>query len=138
MKSIGMKIFLAMGILLAALTQQRCNKEKTSSSCYKGRLEIKGICSNYTIKLLEGNLDPATIEASWTDPNTGKTYNNVFALGSPCSFPASLKEGDEFYFSLAAPVQNCAVCKAYYPKPAKALAITVLDKPCHDSSPSHR
>ena len=133
----GLKIFLALGVLLTAFSQQRCNKEKPAGTCYKGRLEVKGICSNYTIRVLEGNIDPSKVEASWTDPNTGKTYRNVFALGSPCSFPASLKEGDEFYFTLQSPVQNCAVCEAYYPKPAKALAIAVLDKPCYDTSPTH-
>ena len=137
-KSMGLKLVFALGVLLTAFSQQRCNKEQPAGTCFKGRLEVKGICSNHTITVLEGSIDPATVEASWTDPNTGKTYSQVFALGSPCSFPASINEGDEFYFTLQAPVQHCAVCEAWYPKPSKALAITVLDKPCYDSSPSHR
>ncbi|MDQ3278124.1 MAG: hypothetical protein M3Q06_07345 [Bacteroidota bacterium] len=125
-----MKILLA-GILAAtALLQQKCNREPVVTNCYKGRLEIKALCANYTISVLEGNLDASKIEASWTDENTGKTYKNVFALGSPCTFPESLEEGKEFYFTLAETNNQCAVCQAYYPKPGKALSITVLDKPC--------
>lgn len=125
-----MKILLIGFLAAAALFQQKCNREQAGTACYKGRLEIKGLCSNYTISVLEGNLDASKIEASWTDETTGKTYKNVFALGSPCSFPASLEEGQEFYFTLAETNEQCAVCQAYYPKPSKALSIKVLDKPC--------
>jgi hypothetical protein len=125
-----MKMIIVSILVAATLFQQKCNKEKISRMCYKGRLEIKGLCGNSTIKLLEGTLDASKFEASWTDEQTSKTYTNVFALGSPCSFPATLKEGDEFYFTLDAPPQTCMVCQAYYPKPAKAIPIKVLDKPC--------
>lgn len=65
---------------------------------YKGRLEIKGICMNYTIKLLEGDMDTSLIAGTWTNEVTGKIHKNVFALGSPCIFPSSVKEEDEFFF----------------------------------------
>lgn len=119
-----------MTLLAVALFQETCSKQKTPTSCFKGRLLVKGLCGNYTIGLIEGDLDPSTIERSWTDEQTGKAYTDVFALGSPCSFPTNINEGDEFYFTLDAPAHNCAVCQAYYPKPAKALSIRVLDKPC--------
>lgn len=122
--------FIFVFAAAAVLGQQKCNKETAGSNCYKGRLEIKGICANYTISLLEGKIDTSKIEASWTDENTKKTYNNVFALGSPCNFPDSLREGQEFYFTLDSAAQNCAVCQAYYPKPARSLSIKVLNKPC--------
>jgi hypothetical protein len=129
-----MKILLVSLLAAAALFQEKCNREKqrtnTSTTCYKGRLEIKGICSNYTIAVLEGNIDTSRIEASWTDENTGKAYRNAFALGSPCSFPSAIEQGDEFYFELAETDEQCAVCQAYYPKPSKALSIKVLDQPC--------
>ncbi|HEV7333821.1 MAG TPA: hypothetical protein VGN63_22495 [Flavisolibacter sp.] len=124
MKTVG---FILLAV--AALFQQ-CNRPPAASSCYKGRLEIKGLCANYTITVLEGKLDTSRIESSWTDESTGKNYQNVFALGSPCSFPDSIREGQEFYFTLAEKDDQCAVCLAYYPKPAKELAIRVLDKPC--------
>lgn len=137
MKRVCLKIFVVLGLLLTAFSQQRCQKQKAADSCFKGRLAVKGICSNYTIQVLEGNMDPAKVEASWTHPQTGVAYRQVFALGSPCTFPASLNEGDEFYFTLEPPVQDCAVCEAYSPKPAKALAITVVDKPCYDTPSSN-
>lgn len=125
-----MKLLFTSIALLAFLAQQKCNNKQATSNCYKGRLEVKGTCANYTIVLLEGNIDSSRIQASWTDEQTQKTYANVFALGSPCSFPDSIQQGKEFYFKLDTPIQNCMVCQAYYPKPAKALSIRVLDKPC--------
>lgn len=110
-----------------------CNSQKATgnSDCYKARLEVKGICSNYTLKLLEGNIDMSKIVAAWTDETTGKQYANVFGLGSPCNFPDSIKAGDEFYFKIDTVVQNCMVCMAYYPHPPKSLKIKVINGPCN-------
>jgi hypothetical protein len=124
-----MKLFFLAAIAVT-FSQAKCTKEKATANCYKGRLEVKGICSNYTIALVDGALDPSKLEASWTDETTGKSYKNVFALGSPCDFPADLNVGDEFYFTLDAQPQNCVVCQAFYPRPAKSIVIRVLDKPC--------
>lgn len=123
-----MKLFAILPLFfLLSLSADECSRIKLTQ--YKGRLEVKGICMNYTIKLLEGNMDTSKIVATWKDEVTGKTHTNVFALGSVCSFPSSINEGDEFYFSIdPAPVQNCAVCMAYYPKPSKSLAIKVTGK----------
>ena len=115
-------------VFIVAIATNKC-KNKNKDNVYKGRLEIKAICMNYTIKLLEGNLDTSQVVAAWKDETTGKTYNNVFALGSVCSFPSTIKEGDEFYFTIDPdPVRNCAVCMAYYPKPLKSVAIKVVNK----------
>ena len=126
-----MKFIILASIAALPFSSQTCKKNPSSSNCYKGRLEVKGICSNYTIKLVEGQLDNSKIVSNWKDDVTGKTYNNVFALGSPCTFPETLKEGDEFYFTIDTTKQQCAVCMAYYPKPEKSLSIKVLDKPCN-------
>ena len=124
-----MKIYtLAPFIFILATTTNKC-KNKNESSAYKGKLEVKGMCMNYTIKLLEGNIDPSKLVAEWKNEVTGKTHNNVFALGSVCNFPSTINEGDEFYFSIDTTyVSNCAVCLAYYPKPAKSIAIKVVNK----------
>lgn len=115
-------------VFVLTLTADKC-KNKNEEKIYKGRLEIKAICMNYTIKLLEGNLDTTQVVAEWKDESTGKTHTNVFALGSVCSFPSTIKEGDEFYFAIDPdPVRNCAVCLAYYPKPSKSVAIKVVNK----------
>src|SRR6476469_7531543 len=98
--------------LVVCLLFWSCNTVKpVNTSCFKGRLEIKGACMNYTIKLLEGNMDTSLIVNTWTNESTGKSYSNVFALGSRCSFPADIQEGQEFYFVVDnTTVQNCAVC----------------------------
>ncbi|GAA4733939.1 hypothetical protein [Flavisolibacter ginsenosidimutans] len=120
--------FLALAFVICAAFQ--CRKDTVQNSCFKGKLAIKGMCGNYTVQLLQGSLDTTSIEANWQDEVTGKTYTNVFALGNPCSFPDSIKQGNEFYFTLGSEPQNCLLCLAYYPKPKKSLSIKVLDKPC--------
>jgi len=124
-----MKLYLIAPIIfIAATTTNKC-KNKNESSVYKGKLEVKGMCMNYTIKLLEGNIAASKFVAEWKNEVTGKTHTNVFALGSVCSFPSTINEGDEFYFSIDTTyVSNCAVCLAYYPKPAKSIAIKVVNK----------
>ena len=122
-----MKIVLLTPLFfIFTLPADKC-KSTQEKNLYKGRLEVKGICMNYTIKLLEGNMDATKIENEWRDEVTGKTHTNVFALGSVCTFPATIKAGDEFYFTLDTMTkQQCAICLAFYPKPAKSLAIKVV------------
>ena len=125
------EMILSSAIALTLTTQKKCGEARKQGDCYKGRLEIKGICSNYTIKLLEGAIDTSKIAARWTDENTNKNYTNVFALESPCSFPADIKEGDEFYFTISDKRnQDCNVCMAYYPTPPKRLIISVSKTAC--------
>jgi hypothetical protein len=111
------------------LSNGACNQKKTKDTKYKGRLEIKGICYNYTIRLLEGAVDTSKINSTWRDEATGKIYTNVFGLADPCAFPPSIKEGDEFYFIIdTSKLNDCAVCEAYYPSPPLSLIIKVVDK----------
>jgi hypothetical protein len=134
-KTNDMKIFLIISSFLLLTTYEKsCKNKKTNfaAGCYKGRLEVKGGCMNYTISITGGNYDPALVEAKWTDTNTGKEYKNAFALGSRCTFPETVNEGDEFYFTIdSTTVQNCAVCMMYYPVPAKHLSIKVMSQPCN-------
>lgn len=122
-----MKLYSAISLIfILSLTTGKC---KNKDSVYKGRLEIKAICMNYTIKLLEGDPDTSLYVSNWKDESTGKSYTDVFALGSVCSFPASINEGDEFYFKIdSSYVSDCAVCMAYYPKPPKSIAIKIVEK----------
>jgi len=124
-----MKVYiLAPLVFILAITTNKC-KNKNETSVYKGKLEVKGMCMNYTIKLLEGNVDTSKLVAEWKNEMTGKTHTNVFALGSVCNFPSSINEGDEFFFTIDTTyVSNCAVCLAYYPKPPKSIAIKVVNK----------
>jgi hypothetical protein len=122
-------VFLSAIFLLTVSSEQCTPKKKIGGTTYKGKLETKAICMNYTLTVVEGKIDSSLVAASWTDENTGKTYTNAFALGDPCSFPASIKQGDEFYFTIdTAKRGNCAVCMAYYPTPPKKLFIKVVEK----------
>ena len=127
------KTFVLVISLSIAFSKQTCKHAKPAlmKGCYKGKLEIKGGCMNYTIAVKEGNIDTTLIVPTWTDENTGKSYKNVFALCSRCNFPTTINEGDEFYFMIdSSAVQNCAVCMMYYPTPQKHVSIKVLEKPC--------
>ena len=131
-----MKVLFLAASLFFLMTKEDCNSKKgkansSNPGCYKGRLEIKGGCMNYTISIAGQNFDTSLVVASWTDENTGKTYNNVFALKSRCTFPDNINAGDEFYFTIdSTSVQNCAVCLMYYPVPPKKLSIKVIPGPC--------
>ena len=123
-----MKILIPLAMFLFVLPAKECNQKKVASTKLKGKLEIKALCMNYTIRLTEGSLDTSQVVANWTDENTGKSYKNVFGLGNPCDFPSTIKQGDEFYFDIVTEKdRNCAVCMAYYPTPKKKLMIKVSE-----------
>jgi len=89
-----LRLLLGISIFLL-FSAEKCNQKKDGMPVYKARLEIKAMCYNYTIKLLEGDIDTSKIVGNWTNESTKKSYTNVFALKNPCNFPASIKEGDE-------------------------------------------
>lgn len=123
------RLFILSAIFLLTISATKCNEKKATGTVYKARLEISGICMNYTIKLLEGNMDTSMIVSSWTDETTNKTYSNVFALANPCNFPGTIKEGDEFYFKIdTVSTEPCMLCMAYYPVPGKKLPIKIVNK----------
>ena len=118
------RILLLIGCTFSLLGFQ-CEKQ-VNGPLLKGKLAVNGICSNITITLVEGNLDPGQFESNWTDPTTGITYQNAFRLANPFQFPSHIREGDEFYFRVTTRVnETCATCLAYYPTPQTALAIQV-------------
>ena len=128
-----MRLFIILLLLnTLLLSSGDCsNKSKSTSTDkynkYKGKLEIAGICMNYTIRVVEGNIDTSLIETNWTDDVSKKVYTNVFRLGNPCQFPSTIKQGDEFYFKVdSSDIKPCMVCMAYYPTPNKAVSIKVL------------
>jgi hypothetical protein len=124
-------IVLLASIVLLSATAKSCKEQQLPPGCYKGRLEIKALCMNYTISIQSKNFDTSMVVANWADETTGKKYKNVFELGSKCNFPDSIKAGDEFYFTIdSSSIQNCMVCMAYYPTPSKKLPIKVLNAPC--------
>ena len=122
-----MKYLLAFFVLLNI----SCNKSNdTIQNCFKGKLVLKGLCMNYVIQITEGDVDKALYESSWQNPLTNTTYQNVFRLESICTFPSTIKEGDEFYFTIPKnPIpQTCAQCMAYSPTPNKMIYIEICNK----------
>ena len=120
-------LFLPAIFILTISADQCSNKKKTGDGVYKAKLETKALCMNYTLRLLEGDIDTSLIVSNWTDESTGKAYKNVFALGSPCNFPDTIQQGDEFYFRIdSSEKQDCAVCMAWYPTPPKKISIKVV------------
>jgi len=122
-----MKYLLAFFVLLNI----SCNKSNdTIQNCFKGKLVLKGLCMNYVIQIIEGDVDKALYESSWQNPSTKTTYQNVFGLGSICTFPSTINEGDEFYFTIPKnPIpQTCAQCMAYSPTPNKMIYIEICNK----------
>jgi hypothetical protein len=127
-----MKLLLFLSaVFVLTVSADKCGgkKETASNGIYKAKLETKALCMNYTLRLLEGNIDTSLIVANWTDESTGKSYSNVFGLGSPCTFPSNIAQGDDFYFKIdSSAKQECAVCMAYYPTPHRKLSIKVVEK----------
>ena len=121
------RIFLSAIITLLFMGFSCEKSEQISAPCLKGKLVLKGICMNYVIELVDGNIDSTLIEKAWINPMTKEQYKNVFALGSICTFPSNITEGQEFYFSVVDNKENviCEQCKAYAPAPEKKLYIAV-------------
>jgi hypothetical protein len=121
------RLILLSAFATLLLSISNCSKKNGAATKYRGKLEIAGICMNYTIGVIEGDIDTAAIAGNWIDETTNKLYSNVFRLGNPCDFPNSIKQGDEFYFIIdTAKGKDCAVCMAYYPTPPKALPIKIV------------
>lgn len=125
-----MKLFLlASCLVVLSASASKCGSKKSDATTYKAKLETKALCMNYTFTLLEGNIDTALINSRWTDESKGKTFTNAFGLANPCDLPATINEGDEFFFTIdTAKNKDCAVCMAYYPTPPRKLTIKVVPK----------
>lgn len=121
-------MFILFPFLITLLLGGGCSKNVISKTRYKGKLEVAGICKNYTIRVIEGNIDTNLVVANWIDDVTNISYSNVFRLANICDFPAAIKQGDEFYFTFfTGKGENCSVCLAYYPTPSKSISIKIAD-----------
>lgn len=134
-------LFLFAALLLSNSDCKKKNKDATAVSKeakteetspatgrFTGKLEVAGICKNYTISVIEGAIDKKLIVDEWTDESTQKKYSNAFRLGNPCDFPATIKAGDTFHFVIdTSEAKECMVCMAYYPTPSKSLSIKVVE-----------
>ncbi len=107
------------------------NEDIRLSGCIKGKLVVKGLCSQYVIQVISGDTGNAAIAANWVDPDTNTNYTNVFTVKNYCSFPA-LNTGEEFYFYLIKQVRtmDCIVCLAARATPAEGNEVQYRGSIC--------
>ena len=115
-------------IILLALSLQMCatRPQTKQRGCFKGKLVKRGICGQRVIQLLSEPSAGIAFAVNWTDSLSGKQYAKVFSVGNTCDFPVSVKEGDEFSFTLTnIPAPDCIQCYAYTPVPAEKNNVAV-------------
>jgi len=126
-----MKLTVSL-IALTLITLSSCFPEKFTN-CYKGRLENVPNCGAPVIKILEGDLSNIEHE-DWVNPANNESHDDVFVVKNYCDFYESrIEEGEEFYFVVKSSMeaQNCVICTALYPVPAKINVIKVVkDRAC--------
>jgi hypothetical protein len=126
------KISTVLLISLFALSAFQCNnKIVPADGVLKGKLVIKEICAHYVVQVTNGKLDSSVVTNGWRDDKRNKTYDNVFTIANRCGFAdEKLEEGAEFEFMIdknPAP-EDCLVCMAFYPTPAKRHAIKIVKR----------
>jgi hypothetical protein len=117
-------LYLCMFVLVVSACSPRI--QKMSSTCFVGKLVKKGICGQRVIRLISAPVELVVIESKWTDSLSHKKYIDVFTVANPCDFPASIKEGETFTFSITGtPGSGCIQCFAYTPVPKAKNNITI-------------
>ena len=99
-----------------------------SSGPFTGKV-IGSICSQYTIQLISGDMDPSRYLKTWKNAQNDSTYHNVFAVSNFCYFSTQgLQKGDTFQFRLLhdSTKESCAVCLIYEPTPDVQNTIKVI------------
>lgn len=122
-----------LAILLLVFHFMSCDKQQdvqqviSDSTCYKGKLVLVGLCGNAVVQVLDDRMPASFYEATWKNESTGITYQKVMGNANFCSFPANLKENEEFYFRVDSPkaIDDCARCKAISPSPEKRQFIQI-------------
>jgi hypothetical protein len=108
-------------VLLLNLFQYCSPKPQAgSTACMQGKLVKRGICGQYVVQLMSEPADGISYAKQWTDSMAQKSYENVFTVSNPCNFPASIKEGDTFNFTITSEADApCIQCRAYTPTPSQ-------------------
>jgi hypothetical protein len=115
-------ILTALTIATILLFCQYCSPkpQNGSTTCLEGKLVKRGICGQFVVQLLSNPVDGLVYAPQWTDSMSNKSYENVFTIANPCSFPATIKEGETFSFSITQNTDSpCIQCKAYTPTPSQ-------------------
>lgn len=95
-------------------------------ACFTGKLVKRGICGQRVVQLIGQPDGGMAIAQQWTDSLSNKAYENVFTVGNPCNFPSTIKEGEEFTFTMTTqPDSECIQCMAYTPVPEQKNSVLV-------------
>lgn len=111
------KIFAVL--LSLPLLAQQCEKKQTT--CLKGKV-VRVTCATTVVQVLNNS---SVGDAAWSDSMvTHQTYKHVFSVTNKCEMPATLKAGDEFWFSLdSSHTASCIVCMMYDAPPRAQFAV---------------
>lgn len=113
-----MKNVLSILVVLVLVMACSPKPQNALTSCFKGKLVKRGICGQRVIQLLSEPAEEISMARNWTDSMSGKKYENVFTVANPCDFPAAIKEGEDFTFSITTtPGSGCITCYAYTTTP---------------------
>ena len=99
-----------------------------TSGPFTGKV-LGNICSQYTVQLISGDMDPARYVKTWKNTNNDSVYHNVFAINNFCYFNTfNLQKGDVFEFNLLpdSAKENCVVCLVYEPVPPISNTVKVI------------
>ena len=128
-KNMKKLFYLSWAISLLPLFSFQCSVE-TLYPEFTGRVELEGICGRTVVSVISGDLadlPPNTYAASWQDPSTGITYQNVFLIANPCQIQRVLRRDDVITFRIhPQPDMACVTCMAYSPAPIQKLPIEVF------------
>ncbi len=99
-----------------------------SSGPFTGKV-IGTICSQFTVQLISGDMDPSRYVGTWKNTMTDSVYHKVFAVRNYCYFGArGLQKGDVFQFTVEADSarENRVVCLIYEPTPPVSNTVKVI------------
>lgn len=100
-------------------------QQRTTGQCYIGVVIKKGICGQRIVEVLNPDSSLNYVPA-WYDADEKKNRVNVFHVENICDFPASLREGESFKFSLSSRVDtSCITCQAYIAVPPQSNSIRI-------------
>jgi hypothetical protein len=125
-----MKKIILITIIITGLVFNACDQSDQSEvEILTGKLALEGICKNYVFTIESGTFNEDLVEKAWEHPDSGVIYTNAFTMKNVCDFPASIKEGNSFKFTINKNEKpsDCIVCKAYSPTPMKGLYISVRE-----------
>ena len=126
---LGMKNLsvILISILLSSCIQLPNAGNSSNSQRIKAKV-IRITCATTVIQVLDAaHYD---LGETWTMEGTSNTYEHVAVVSNKCEFPATLHEGDEFYFNVIAESDannDCAVCMMYDFPPSKGIFLKVVN-----------